>query len=98
VNGSGYEGFTESRMLGVNNQMGLGTSLFLIAVGAILDFAVSVQTQGFNLHTIGVILMIVGAIGAVLSVVFWNSWGGFHSRDAIVDAGPTRTVYRDEVL
>ena len=56
--------------------MGLGTSIVLIAVGAILRFAVSVTTTGFNLHTIGVILMIVGAIGLVLSMLFWSSWGG----------------------
>ncbi len=79
--------------------MGLGTSIFLIAVGAILDFAVDVQTQGFNLHTIGIILMIVGAVGAVLSLVFWSSWGGFHSsRQTVVEAGPSRRMYQDEVL
>ncbi|MDQ6615377.1 MAG: DUF6458 family protein [Actinomycetota bacterium] len=79
--------------------MGLGTSIFLIAVGAILDYAVSVQTQGFNLHTIGFILMIVGAIGVVLSLVFWSSWGGFHSnRETVVEAAPRRRLYRDEVV
>jgi hypothetical protein len=57
--------------------MGFGTSIFLIAIGAILDFAVKVQTTGFNLNTIGLILMIVGAIGLVLSLIFWSSWGGF---------------------
>ncbi len=57
--------------------MGFGGSLLLIAVGAILDFAVKVQTTGFNLNTIGLILMIVGAVGLVLSIVFWGSWGGF---------------------
>ena len=57
--------------------MGLGTSLVLIAVGAILRFAVSVTTTGFNLHTIGVILMVVGAVGLLLSLVFWSTWGGF---------------------
>ena len=56
--------------------MGLGTSIVLIAVGAILRFAVTVTTTGFNLHTIGVILMIVGAVGLVLSMIFWSSWGG----------------------
>ena len=56
--------------------MGIGTSLVLIAVGAILDFAVSVHTTGFNINTIGLILMIVGAVGLVLSLLFWNSWGG----------------------
>ena len=57
--------------------MGIGTSIFLIAVGAILDFAVKVNTNGFNINTIGLILMIVGAIGLVLSLIFWGSWGGF---------------------
>ena len=57
--------------------MGLGTSIVLIAVGAILRFAVSVTTTGFNIHTIGVILMVVGAIGLMLSIIFWSSWGGF---------------------
>ena len=56
--------------------MGVGTSIFLIAVGAVLDFAVKVQTKGFNLNTIGLILMIVGALGLVLSLMFWGSWGG----------------------
>ena len=57
--------------------MGLGTSIVLIAAGAILRFAVSVTTTGFNIHAIGVILMVVGALGLVLSIVFWSSWGGF---------------------
>lgn len=57
--------------------MGVGTSIVLIAVGAILDFAVKVQTTGFNLNMIGLILMIVGAVGLLLSLVFWSSWGGF---------------------
>ena len=57
--------------------MALGTSLFLIAVGAILRFAVNVTTSGFNLHTVGWILMIVGVVGLILSMIFWSSWGGF---------------------
>jgi sulfite exporter TauE/SafE len=60
--------------------MGFGTSLFLLAVGAILTFAVEVQVQGFNLDAVGIILMIVGAIGLIASVAFWNSWGGFGTR------------------
>jgi hypothetical protein len=43
----------------------------------LLRFAVSVTTTGFNIHSIGIILMIVGALGLVLSMVFWSSWGGF---------------------
>jgi hypothetical protein len=57
--------------------MGFGTGIVLIAAGAILRFAVSVTTTGFNLHSIGLILMIVGALALVLSIVFWSSWGGF---------------------
>ncbi len=61
--------------------MGVGTSLVLIAVGAILRFAVSVTTSGFNLHTIGLILMIIGVVGLVISLFFWGSWGGFGGRE-----------------
>ena len=54
--------------------MALGTSLLLIAVGAVLRFAVSVSTHGFNLHTIGVILMIVGGVGVLLSLLWMTMW------------------------
>jgi uncharacterized YccA/Bax inhibitor family protein len=56
--------------------MGIGVSLLLIAVGAVLAFAVSATGHGFNIHTIGIILLVVGAIGGVISVFFWSSWGG----------------------
>lgn len=49
-------------------------SLLLIAVGAILRFATHVHTKGFNLHTIGLILMIVGAIALILSIWQWAVW------------------------
>jgi uncharacterized YccA/Bax inhibitor family protein len=48
---------------------GIGTSLVLIAAGAILIWAVDVDTDGFNLNNVGVILLIVGAIGFVVSLV-----------------------------
>jgi hypothetical protein len=58
--------------------MGIGVSLILIAVGAVITFAIHVSSgSAVNLHTIGVILLIVGAIGVVLSLIFWSSWGGF---------------------
>lgn len=61
--------------------MGAGTSIFLIAVGAIMDFAVKVQnTSGFDINKIGLILMIVGIIGLIISLFFWSSWGGIGSR------------------
>ena len=57
--------------------MGIGVSLILIATGAILTWAVNAEVSGLELQTIGVILMVVGALGLVLSMIFWSSWGGF---------------------
>ena len=68
--------------------MGIGVSLFLLAVGAILAFAVEVEASGFNINTIGVILMIVGAIGLLLSMLFWSSFAPLGRREE-------RTVVRD---
>lgn len=65
--------------------MGFGTSLFLIAVGAILTFAVEVNAEGLNLDAVGVILMIVGVIGLIASMIYWNSWGGFARRRRVVE-------------
>ena len=48
----------------------LGTSLFLVAVGAILRFAVTATVSGIDLQTVGLILMIVGVIGAIVSVIW----------------------------
>ena len=76
--------------------MGLGTSIFLIAVGAILDFAVTWRVQGVDLKTVGAILMIIGAIGLVLSLIFWNSWGGFGPRERYADGGAPRRRVVDE--
>jgi hypothetical protein len=55
--------------------MGIGVSIFLLALGAILAFAVDVQTSGLDLNTVGVILMIVGAIGLATSFLFWDRMG-----------------------
>jgi hypothetical protein len=56
--------------------MGLGVSLILIAVGAVMAWAIHVSTTGFDVNTIGYILLVVGIIGALLSLVFWSSWAG----------------------
>lgn len=57
--------------------MGIGVGILLIALGAILAFAVNLDTGGvINLHTIGLILLVVGVLGTILSMVFWSSWGG----------------------
>ena len=63
--------------------MGLGTSLFLIAVGAILKFAVTDSVSGVDLSTIGVILMVVGAIGLLISLFYATLWAD-RRRDAVV--------------
>ena len=73
--------------------MGLGLGLILIAAGAIITFAVNASVSGVELHTIGWILMAVGAIGVLLSLMFWSSaWGpGYYSsrrRTTVVDDGP----------
>jgi hypothetical protein len=70
--------------------MGISASLVLIAAGAILKWAVTATTSGVNLNTVGVVLMVVGAVGLLLSIIFWSSWGGFGAR-----AGSS-TVVRDE--
>ena len=67
--------------------MGIGTSLFLIAVGAILYFAVNASISGLSIATIGLILMIVGIVGLVISLFFLSSWRRGHATE--------RTVVRD---
>ena len=73
--------------------MGIGTSILLIAVGAILKFAVHTSVSGVSIQTIGVILMVVGILGLVLSMIFWSSWGGFGGERV----ARRRTTYVDEV-
>jgi beta-lactamase regulating signal transducer with metallopeptidase domain len=74
--------------------MGLGTSLFLIAVGAILKFAISTTAHGVNINTIGVILMIVGAVGLVISLFYMTMWA---DRRRQVAAPADRAVVREPV-
>jgi hypothetical protein len=66
--------------------MGIGTSLFLIAVGAILKFAVDASVSGIEIATVGVILMVVGVVGLLISLFLLAS-----ARRGPVD----RTVVRD---
>jgi hypothetical protein len=54
--------------------MPLGTSLFLIALGAILRYAVTASVSGLSLPTVGLILMIVGGVGVVLSLLYMLIW------------------------
>jgi Domain of unknown function (DUF6458) len=64
--------------------MGIGVSLFLIAIGAILTWAVDAEVSGLDIQVVGVILLIVGIAGILLSLVFWSSWGGFGRRETVV--------------
>jgi hypothetical protein len=57
--------------------MGITVSLLLAAAGAILTWAVTTEVSGVDINTVGVILLIVGIAGVLLSLVFWSSWGGF---------------------
>jgi hypothetical protein len=64
--------------------MGIGVSLILIAVGAVLAWAVEAEVSGLDIQVVGWILLVVGAIGILLSLIFWSSWGGFHRRETVV--------------
>lgn len=66
--------------------MPLGTSIFLIAVGAILRYAVTASVSGISITTVGLILMIAGAVGLVLSLLY------------IVRARPRGRVTRERVV
>jgi heme/copper-type cytochrome/quinol oxidase subunit 2 len=69
--------------------MGIGTSLFLIALGAILRFAVHVTARGFNIHTIGIILIVVGIFGLVISLLWTTVWSERRRREGVAyDAAP----------
>jgi uncharacterized membrane protein len=67
----------------------IGTSLFLIAVGAILNFAVTATVSGLKIATVGLILMIVGAVGLLISLFLLSSG---RRRGVVVDDRP---VVRD---
>ncbi|HEX6702909.1 MAG TPA: DUF6458 family protein [Gaiellaceae bacterium] len=54
--------------------MGIGVGLLLIAVGAVLAFAVTAHTNGVDLVTVGWILMGVGLAGILLDMLWWHSW------------------------
>ena len=72
--------------------MGIAVSILVIAVGAVLTWGVTAEAEGLDVNAIGVILLIVGILGLVLSMIFWSSWGwgGFHRRTAYVEGGPVR--------
>ena len=71
--------------------MGISASLILIALGAVLAFAVTAEVQGLEVQTVGWILLVVGIAGLLISLMFWSSWGGFSGyrrRDTVVREDP----------
>ena len=72
--------------------MTLPVSLVLVAVGAILVWGVTSEAEGLNVDAIGVVLMVVGLLGFVLSLIFWDrwGWGAWRGRGAYADGGYVR--------
>jgi hypothetical protein len=71
--------------------LGIGFGIFLMAVGAILAWAVSFPNSVVDWHTVGLILLVAGAVISVLSFFFWESWGGY----TVIRRRP---VYRERVV
>lgn len=70
--------------------MNIGFSLFLVAVGAILAWAVTAEVAGIDITIVGVILLIVGLVGLALSLLFWSSFAPFARRGP--DVIETRSI------
>lgn len=75
--------------------MGIPVSLILIAAGAILTWGVTEEPSGLNLDAIGVVLMVVGIVGFVLTLMLWRSWWGpgYWSQTAYAEGAPGRPWY-----
>jgi len=72
--------------------MGIGVSIFLIAVGAILAFAVNADVSGLDIAVVGYILMIAGVIGLIMTAFIWGPRRGARS-----DVVEERRVYDDRI-
>jgi hypothetical protein len=73
--------------------MGIPVSLILIAAGAILTWGVTSEPSGLNLDAIGVVLMVVGIVGLLLTMLLWQSWWGpgYWGRSTYVEGAPGRS-------
>lgn len=78
---------------------GLGISLLLIAGGAVLAWAVDVDTEGVNLNTIGIILFVVGVFGVLATMVLTSAGAEStvvrRDREVIVDTEKQRDMVVD---
>ena len=68
--------------------MAIGTSLFLLAAGAILKFAVNITLVGIDLQVVGIILMVIGALGLLLSLFMMNRSRTTRVERRYYDEGP----------
>ena len=75
--------------------MGIGVGLLLIAVGAILAFAVEKELSGVDVQVVGWILMLVGLVGILLDLFLWRSWRPGYRRATYVEGEPVprRSAY-----
>ena len=89
----------------MNMVSGVIIGIMIAAVGAVLDFAVTASPyqHGFNVNTIGVILMVVGIVGIVLSLLFglrsevgYRGWGGYRRHRTVVDDGHGNVASRED--
>ncbi len=77
--------------------MPAGSSILLIAVGAVLRYAVTATVSGISIQTVGLILMIAGVLGLVLSLFYMFAWGPRRSgvvRDRVIERDP----YEDPMM
>ena len=77
--------------------MATGISLFFLAVGAILTFAIDTNVSGVDIDTIGVILMVIGLLGMLFSLVLWDNWTPRRRDDELVVDRHRDVVIDDEV-
>ncbi|HYZ27466.1 MAG TPA: DUF6458 family protein [Thermoleophilaceae bacterium] len=75
--------------------MGIGTSIFLIALGAILRFAVTASVSGIEIATVGTILLVVGIVGLLISLLYATIWA---DRTRPVDRGAAAPPADREVV
>jgi Domain of unknown function (DUF6458) len=79
--------------------VGIGTSILLIAVGAILKYAVTADVSGIDLNVVGVILMVAGVVGLLVSLFWMTIWADRRGRTVVADRSvATDPVARERVV
>ena len=76
---------------------GIAISIVIFAAGAIMKYAITTPTPGFNLNTAGIILMIVGVVCALVSLLLWSSASPFGRHSQVTRRRSTRTVDEDGI-